>query len=112
MTSAVMASMRSSAILGGVCANVIARTFEIPSIGYHIGRDKVEQDRAILVETQIEDVARSRQVDIDNLFDAPRRRRHDHHTVGEIDRLLDIVSDEDHCLLRTLDNVIKVMLEL
>src|SRR6185369_4129138 len=43
-------------------------------------------------------VAGTRQVDPDHFLDPARTRRHDHDPVGEEDRFLEIVSDEEHGL--------------
>ena len=46
------------------------------------------------------DAARPRQIDVDDLHDPPRPRRHHHHAVGEEHRLVDAVGDEQHGLPR------------
>src|SRR5580765_8788447 len=43
-------------------------------------------------------VAGTRQVDLDHLLDPPWTGGHDHDAVGEEDRLLQIVGDEEHGL--------------
>src|ERR1700738_4909666 len=76
----------------------------------HVRRDEIEQQTAIVIKAQVEDIARARQVDVDDLLDAARGGTHHDHPIGEVDRLLDIVRDEDHCLLRARDDAVKVLL--
>ena len=78
----------------------------------HVRGDEIEQQAAILVEAQVEDVPRPRQVDFDDLLDPAGRGAHHHHPVGEINRFLDVVRHEDHGLLRPLDDIVKVVLDL
>src|SRR4051795_11522565 len=43
-------------------------------------------------------IAGTRQIDLDHFLDPPRPRSHDHDPVGEENRLLEVVGDEEHRL--------------
>src|SRR3954452_20229684 len=61
----------------------------------------VELDEARL-EADLGHLAWARQVDVVDPLDLPRRGGHDHHAVGQRDRLLEIVGDEDDRRARVL----------
>src|SRR5215470_17455982 len=57
-------------------------------------------------------IARSRQIHFKNLANASRRRRHDHHAIGETSRLTHVVGDEDDRLAALLPNLLDVAVKL
>src|SRR5882672_682636 len=56
------------------------------------------------------DRARPRELDRDAFFDAPGARGHDAHGIGEEQRLLDVVGDEEHGLVVALPHIEKQLL--
>src|SRR5262249_566289 len=66
---------------------------------------------AVLMTLLDLDIARPSQVDLDVGLDAARTRREDDHAVGEIDRLVDVMGDEQHRLARRIPNLLQLLLQ-
>src|SRR5262249_8571718 len=66
---------------------------------------------AVLMTLLDLDIARPSQVDLDVGLDAAGTRREDDHAVGEIDRLVDVVGDEQHRLARRIPNLLQLLLQ-
>ena len=73
--------------------------------------EKLRQLAADGVEIRRGHVARARQRDAHLGLDAARPRRHHHHAVGQENRLLDRMRDEQHGQLRALPQVQQLVLQ-